>query len=109
MRTKCEECNGKIIKKNVPFSLYTVHLGSFPAEVCAQCGEECFDEEASEMIDDAAKTKGLWGLSARAKVGVAGDSLIIRINKRMAKFLDLKKGAEVQMHPESKNKLVIEI
>ena len=63
----------------------------------------------SDMIDEAAKAKNLWGLGAKSKVGIAGDSFIIRVNKKLAKFLDLKKGEEVSLRPESKNKLIIEL
>jgi len=108
-RTKCDECGGKIVNKLIDFSLYDVSLGSFPAEVCIKCGEKCFDEGASDMIDESAKAKGLWGLGAKSKVGIAGDSFIIRVNKKLAKFLDLKKGEEVSLRPESKHKLIIEL
>jgi len=108
-RTKCDECGGKIVNKNVEFRLYDQIVGKFPAQVCERCGEECFDEGTSDMIDEAAKTKGLWGLGAKSKVGIAGDSFIIRINKKLARFLNLKKGGEVSLNPESRHKLVIEV
>ena len=108
-RNKCDECGGKIVKKLVDFGLYGVSLGKFNAEVCTKCGEECFDEKTSDMIDEAAKAKNLGGLGAKSKVGIAGDSFIIRVNKKLAKFLDLKKGEEVSLRPESKNKLIIEL
>lgn len=109
MRTKCDECGGKIVKKDVDFSLYGVSLGKFPAEVCLKCGEECFDEFTSDLMDEVAKSKGLWGLGAKSKVGIAGDSFIIRVNKKLAKFLDLRKGGEVSIRPENKRKLIIEV
>jgi len=104
---KCWECKGKVVKRKADFSIYGVNLGKFPAEVCSKCGEVVFDEETSNKIDSIAKAKGLWGLEARTKVGQAGDSLIIRINKKLAKFLDLKKGEEVTVAPENKVKAVI--
>ena len=108
-RTKCDECGGNIVKKDVDFRLYGVSLGNFPAQVCSKCGEECFDESTSERIDVVTKERGLWGLSATSKVGIAGDSFIIRVNKRLADFLDLKKGGEVSLRPESKNKIIVEV
>ncbi len=62
-RTKCDECGGKIVKRKVEFKLYDTDVGMFPAEVCTNCGEKCFDEETSDLIDEAAKEKGLWGSS----------------------------------------------
>ncbi len=106
-RIKCEECGGKIIKKKVDFNMYGFSLGKFPAEVCTKCGEEVFDEDASDQIEQIAKEKGLYGLGTKTRVGVAGNCLDIRINKRLAKFLELKKGEEVTIAPEGKNKLVV--
>ncbi len=108
-QTKCEECGGKITNKKVDFSLYGQSLGKFPAEVCSKCGETCFSEEVSDQIDRIAKEKGLWGLDLRTKVSKAGDSLMIRINKKIADFMDLHKGEEVRLHPKNKRKLIIEI
>lgn len=108
-REKCEECGGKIVKKNVEFSLYGESLGFFPAEVCTKCGEEVFDEETSDKIDEVAKQKGLWGLSARTKIGRVGTSIAVTINKQIAQFMQLQKGKEVIVHPQTKKKLMIEV
>ncbi|HLC75198.1 MAG TPA: hypothetical protein VJH88_05090 [Candidatus Nanoarchaeia archaeon] len=35
--------------------------------------------------------------------------IAIRIAKKLADFVGLKKGLEVTLHPEGKNKLVIEV
>jgi len=104
---RCWECGGELLKKKVDFSIYGISLGKFPAKVCKKCGEQLFDEQTSDKMDEIAKSKGLWGLEARTKVGQAGDSLIIRVNKKLAKFLGLKKGEEVTIAPESKEKAVI--
>ena len=108
-RTKCEECEGRIIREKVDFSIYGVSLGRFEAEVCSKCGETLFDESTSDKIDKVAKERGLWGLEARTRVGVAGDGLVIRINKKIAQFMGIKKGEEVTLIPESKHQLKIEI
>jgi YgiT-type zinc finger domain-containing protein len=108
-RIRCEECGGKTIHKKVDFSMYGISLGKFPAEVCTKCGEEVFTEEVSDQIEKITKQKGLYGLEARTKVGVAGNSLDVRIGKKVARFFGLKKGEEVLTYPESKHKLVIEI
>ena len=60
-RTKCEECAGRIVRRNVEFELYGVSLGKFPADVCLKCGEEVFDEQASDRIDEIAKKKRTLG------------------------------------------------
>ncbi len=107
IRDKCDECSGKLVEKNVDFSMFGVSLGKFPAEVCSKCGEEVFTEEASVKIDEAAKEKGLYGLAATTTVGKSGDSLDIRISKKVAAFVNLQKGQTVIVHPEGKNRIVI--
>ncbi len=101
------DCGGVMIKKMVDFSMYGVSLGRFEAEVCQKCGEELFSEEASQKIDEAAKKKGLWGLEVQTKVSKAGDSLIIRINKKIADFYGLKQGEEVTILPKDKKEICI--
>lgn len=109
IRDKCDECGGKLVEKNVDFNMFDVMLGKFPAEVCSKCGEEVFTEETSAKIDTVAKEKGLYGLAASTTVGKSGDSLDIRINKRIAEFVNLQKGQTVMVHPEGKNRIVITV
>ena len=104
--SRCE-CGGIMVRKKVDFSMYGVSLGKFEAEVFKKCGEELFSEEVSDQIDEVAKKKGLWGLEAQTKVGKAGDSLIIRVNKKIADFYDLKQGEEVTIAPKDKEELCI--
>jgi len=107
-KSLCCNCgSSKVKKKKVDFKVYGESLGKFEAEVCSKCGEEVFDEVTSNKIDKVAKEKGLWGLEARSKIGVAGDGLIIRVNKKIAEFMDLKKGEEITLMPEDKHKLNI--
>lgn len=106
IKDRCD-CGGRMIKKKIDFSMYGTNLGKFEAEVCQKCGEELFSEEVSRQIDEVAKRKGLWGLEAHTKVGKAGDSLIIRINKKIADFCGLKRGEEVTIVPKNKEELDI--
>ena len=107
---QCYQCGSKGMKqKKVAFSLYGVGLGMFDAEVCGQCGERVFTEETSMKINAAAKEKGLWGIESRTKVAKSGDGLVIRVNKKLADFLALRKGEEVTLLPEGKDKLIIEL
>ena len=107
IRDKCDECGGKLVERQVDFCMFGVSLGKFPAEVCAKCGEEVFTEEPSVKIDEAAKEKGLYGLAASTTVGKSGDSLDIRISKKVAEFVNLQKGQTVMVHPEGKNRIII--
>ena len=109
MRTKCDECGGKIEKKKIDYSIFGVSLGKFPAEVCTKCGEVCFDEDTSRKMTDIAKEKGLWKLETKTKIGKVGDALDVRFNKRLIEFLGLKKGEEVTIYPESRKRVIIEV
>ena len=105
---KCLNCGSKNAKKKkVDFKVYGISLGKFDAEVCLKCGEEVFDEATSGKIDNIAKKRGLWGLENRTKVGKSGDGLVIRVNKQLAEFLDLEKGKEITLIPESKHELKV--
>jgi YgiT-type zinc finger domain-containing protein len=107
--SECYSCGkGNLVKKKVDFKVYGVSLGRFDAEVCGNCGETYFDEDVSDKIDAIAKKKGLWGLEATTKVGKVGNSIDIKLNKRIADFAGLKKGEEVRIYPEGKNKIIIE-
>ncbi len=108
-RKLCEECGGKIIKKEVDYIFLGENLGKFPAEICTKCGEKVFEEEVSKKISETAKSKGLWGLNDHTKINRLGGSFGITISKRIAQFLNIKKGGEVVIYPENKKKLVVQI
>ena len=103
----CWECNEEMKKKKVEYKLHGVSLGKFNALVCEGCNETYFSEETSREITRIAKGKNLWGLEAETSITQAGNSLAIRIPKKIVEFMHLKKGTLARMHPEA-DKLVIE-
>ncbi|MBI3051874.1 hypothetical protein HYY74_05450 [Candidatus Woesearchaeota archaeon] len=109
MNKKCYICGkGELVTRKVDVKPYGVPIGKFDAEVCSDCNETFFSEQISDKIDEAAKSKGLWGLEARTKIGQAGNSIDVRISKRIAEFAGLRKGAEVRVYPEGRNRIIIE-
>ena len=48
-------------------------------------------------------------MGAKTKIGQAGSTLDIRLNKNLINFMKLKKGKEVTIYPQSKNKLIVEV
>ena len=108
-RTKCEECGGRILIKKVPYAIYDIKIGDFSAEVCQKCSEVCFSEEESRKITAKTKEIGLWGLESKTKIGKVADALDIRLSRKLEKFMKLKKGREVFVRPEGKNKIMVEI
>lgn len=110
MAEKCYICEkGSLKEEKVDYKLYGVSIGKFDAEVCDKCGETFFDENTSQKMTEIAKKKGLWGLQTKTKIGQSGTTLDIRLPKRIIEFLNLKKGKEVEIYPEGKDKLVISI
>ncbi len=109
MENKCISCNGKLKSKNVDYNVYGMNIGKFPALVCDSCGEQWFSEETSKKIEEKEKELGLFGLSIETKVSFSGNSLMIRIPKELAKFMNMKKETKVSIIPESKKKLCIAV
>lgn len=109
MSKKCYICEkGELVKKKADVKPYGISIGKFDAEVCTECNETFFSEQTSDRIDEVAKTKGLWGLEARTKIGRVGNSIDVKISKKIAEFTGMKKGEEVRVFPEGKNRIVIE-
>ena len=105
---KCPVCNTGLLKKGVITEyMFGVYLGEFPADICSKCGESFTYSDAARRIEEAAKKKGIWGLSAFTKITKTGNSLAVRIPKKIADYLNLKDGDEAHIHPEN-CKLVID-
>lgn len=105
---KCPICNkGELKKGKTKETMFGVYLGEFPAVVCPKCGESFTDSATTKRIEEAAKEKGIWGLSAKTKLTMTGNSLAVRIPKKIAEYLHLKNSEEVVVYPEN-NRLVVE-
>lgn len=94
----------KIINKEI---IHGVYLGNFPAKKCSSCNEIWTDSKTMRRIEKVAKEKGIWGLGVITKITKTGNSLAVRIPKKIADYLKLKSGEEVYIHPED-HKLIIE-
>jgi len=106
---KCPICEKGYLKKGtIDKVMFGVNLGKYPAEVCSKCNESFVDSKSMQKIEDAAKKKGIWGLGTKTKITKTGNSLAVRIPKKMVDYLKLKNGKEAYIHPEGKN-LVIEV
>ncbi len=106
---KCVMCEGKTVRKNVEYGEMGVSFGKYHAEVCEHCGEQFFDEETAETIQQKSKQLGLFGLARKTKVAEIGNSMAIRIPKEIATFLNLEKGTEVTLVPKDKKDLMIQV
>ena len=106
---KCPECEGRIQKKVMGYILLGVDIGKFPTLFCVNCKAQFYGEDVLDEIDQAAKSKGLWGLEHKTKINAIGNSLGITLTKNQIDFGRIKKGEEVFVYPESRNRFVIEI
>ena len=105
---KCPVCEIGMLKKGkIKEYMFGTYLGEFQADICSKCGESFTDSAATKNIEEIAKEKGLWGLSAKTKITKTGNSLAVRIPKKLVEYLKLKNGEEAYIHPEN-NKLIIE-
>ncbi len=105
---KCPNCEkGELKKGKTKETMFGVYLGEFPADICSTCGESFTDEKTTQQIENVAKKKGLWGLGIKTKITKTGNSLAIRIPKKIVQFLHLREGEETYLHPETK-RLIIE-
>lgn len=105
----CPACGKAVLRRERRKSeLYGFDLGSYTAEVCGNCGEVFWTEADVKKMEARAKKLGIWGLEHRTKIAVAGNSLIVRIPKSIARFTGIKKGETVSLHPLGRDKLIIE-
>lgn len=105
---KCPMCEkGKLVPVREKHVLFGVNLGTYPGERCTACGEVFTDSSAMEKIEIIAKKKGIWGLGATTRITKTGNSLAVRIPKKIADYLKLRSGKEAYVHPE-KDRLIIE-
>ncbi|MBI2670862.1 AbrB/MazE/SpoVT family DNA-binding domain-containing protein [Candidatus Woesearchaeota archaeon] len=105
---KCPICEKGILKKEIIKEyMFGFYLGEFPAEICSGCNESFTDSITTKEIEKIARKKGLWDLGATTKITKTGNSLAVRIPKKLADYLNLKDGKKAYLHPE-KDKLIIE-
>jgi len=105
---KCPVCEKGVLKKgNIKEYMFGVYLGEFPVEICSKCRESFTDPITTKKIEEAAKKKGIWGLGVITKITKTGNSLAVRIPKKIADYLKLENGKEAYVRPED-HKLIIE-
>ena len=71
LRDKCDECGGKLIETRRAIALSGVPLGTFSVWICETCGQELHDAKTSQLIETAAKKKGLWGTERKKTLTVS--------------------------------------
>ena len=105
---KCILCNGNLKNETIDYTEFGVSLGKFPAKVCEKCNESFFEPDIVDKIQLKSKEMGLFGLKEKVKIAKIGNSIAIRIPKRIADFLHLKPGKETSVYPGEDHKVIIE-
>jgi hypothetical protein len=107
---KCPVCGkGSLKPAMIHEEMFGVELGAYPGEACAFCGETFLSTESMRAIEGRARELGLWGLASKVKIARSGNSLVVRIPAKLARYLKLKTGQEVMVSPEKENRLVLEL
>ena len=104
---KCDECNGKMQKKKVPYVLLGINLGNFDALICNSCSQTLYGGETLTEVEAAAKEKGIWGLAAKTTIGTSGNALDVKLPKAIIEFMKIKKGQEVIIEPIDQKRLQV--
>lgn len=105
---ECPVCEkGKLMRKKIDYSYQEWYFGKYDADVCNKCGETFFTEKASDAIEQRAKEIGVWGIERKTRIARSGNSLIVRVPKQIAEFLQINEGDDAIIRPEGKKKLVV--
>lgn len=105
---ECPICEkGKLMRKKIEYSYQDWYFGKYDADVCNKCGEAFFTEKASDEIDKKAKALGIWGIEGKTKIARSGNSLIVRVPKHIAEFLQIREGDDAIIRPDGKKKLLV--
>lgn len=116
---ECPLCGGKVEETKTSLSLFNgkIKISPIVAFECSSCNEVFIDEEESKRIDRITNIEPYrkqieemrkHQFRLRRKVGYSGRTLIVRIPKDIEKSISLRKGDEIEIYPEGKNKIVIE-
>ncbi len=97
------------MKKNIEYEQYGFVIGKYPAEVCPKCGETFFSSDAVEKIEQELKKRNLWGLGMKAQIGTSGNSLDLKLAKKIAHFFHLQKGQSVFIEPKAVDRFEVQI
>ncbi len=105
----CPMCNSKLKKGKIKEEYLGHDLGDFEGFICTKCGETLLNEESVKAAQEKARDLGIFGLAEKTTIAKSGNSLVVRIKKKLADYLNLVEGEQVVVHPEGKKKIVVEI
>ncbi len=102
-------CGGTLKKSKCSIEFYGIDFGIRDCEVCSSCGSEYLDQKVMEEIEGEVKRRKIFALERNIKVTKSGNSLVIRIPKEIAEFLNIKYESSVRLFPVERTRLEIEV
>ncbi len=96
-------------KSHCEIEFFGIDFGLKECEICTSCGSEYLSEETMKKIEKEIKARKIFGLERNVKVSRSGNSLVIRIPKEIAEFMNLKKDALLRLFPVESKRLEIEV
>jgi YgiT-type zinc finger domain-containing protein len=110
MAVRCPICGKGTLRSGLVHErMFGIDLGDYPGEICDRCGESFLSSDHMKRVEERAKELGLWGLASKVRIAKSGNSLVVRIPSRLARYLKLKSGQEVLVAPEEAHRLVLEL
>lgn len=105
---KCS-CGGTLKKSQCSVEFYGIDFGIRDCEVCTSCGSEYLDQEVMQKLEEEVKKRKIFALERNVKVTKSGNSLVIRIPREIAEFLNIGYLSSLRMFPVEKGRLEIEV
>lgn len=102
-------CGGTLKKSHCEVEFFGINFGLKECEICTSCGSEYLSEEIMREVEEEVKAKKIFGLERKVKVSKSGNSLVIRIPKEIAEFMNLKKDALLRLFPVENKRLEVEV
>lgn len=102
-------CGGKLIEAPIHVEHLGIDFGIRTGHVCTKCGDEFLTDEVWQEIENTAKKSGLFGLEKKVRVRKSGNSLVVTLPPRIAKYAGISKESIVSLAPSGKGKLEIEV
>ncbi len=102
-------CGGTLKKSQCEVEFFGIDFGLRECEICTSCGSEYLSQETMKEVEEEVKSKRIFGLERNVKVSKSGNSLVIRIPKEIAEFMNLKKDGLLRLFPVESKRLEIEV
>lgn len=102
-------CGGPLVEAPIHVEHLGIDFGVRTGHVCTRCGDEFLTDEVWQEVEDRAKEAGLFGLEKKVEVRKSGNSLVVTLPPKIAKYLGIRRGTTVSLAPSGKGRLEIEV